>query len=182
MDIVQENRELISPKTSDRVSGTQALLQPSRYGDEKFIPNQVSEAVVDDLEAIDVQEENCVEIISRAFCASDCKLQTVAEQGPVGETSTHHETHRGAAVLRSACDRRYPSGTRPCDRPYRPHPEWQSLDSAPNGRSRPCATSDVHLQSGGYALQDVQRSPPLHHGCPQDALGETILWDYFRPR
>src|SRR5437899_13106639 len=86
MDIVQENRELISPKTSDRVSGTQALLQPSRYGDEKFIPNQVSEAVVDDLEAIDVQEENCVEIISRAFCASDCKLQTVAEQGPVGET------------------------------------------------------------------------------------------------
>src|SRR2546426_338879 len=54
MDIVQENRELISPKTSDRVSGTQALLQPSRYGDEKFFPNQVSEAVVDDLEAIDV--------------------------------------------------------------------------------------------------------------------------------
>src|SRR5205807_2049735 len=39
MDIVQENRELISAKTSDRVSGTQALLQPSRYGDEKFIPN-----------------------------------------------------------------------------------------------------------------------------------------------
>src|SRR2546425_10879645 len=86
MDIVQENRELISPETSDRVSGTQVLLQPLSYGDEKFIPNQVSEAVVDDFEAIDVQEENRVEIISRAFCASDCKLQTVAEQGSVGKT------------------------------------------------------------------------------------------------
>src|SRR5437899_5972808 len=34
MDIVQENRELISPETSDRVSGTQALLRSEEHTSE----------------------------------------------------------------------------------------------------------------------------------------------------
>ena len=54
-DAVQQNRELVAAQPRQRVSLAQARLEPPRHGDEQLVADQVAEAVVDDLEAIEIE-------------------------------------------------------------------------------------------------------------------------------
>ena len=54
---VQQNRELVAAEPGERVARPQARLEPPRHGDEQRVADQVAEAVVHDLEAIEVDVE-----------------------------------------------------------------------------------------------------------------------------
>src|SRR5216684_956391 len=54
---VQENGELVSAQPGKDVSLPQARLEPSRHRGEQLVAHRVAEAVVDDLEAVEVEIE-----------------------------------------------------------------------------------------------------------------------------
>ena len=56
-DLVQENRELISAQPGERVALPQARLEAARHRGEQFVADQVAKAVVDDLEAVEIEIE-----------------------------------------------------------------------------------------------------------------------------
>ena len=55
---VQQNRELVAAQPRERVALPQARLEAPRHRDEQLVADQVAEAVVDDLEAIEVEIEH----------------------------------------------------------------------------------------------------------------------------
>ena len=54
----RQNRELVAAEAGQRVALTQARLEPARHGDQQLVADQVAEAVVDDLEAIEIEVEH----------------------------------------------------------------------------------------------------------------------------
>ena len=78
-ELVQQNRELVAAQPGQRVALPQARLEPARHRDEQLVADEVAEAVVDDLEAIEIEIErresagraavalNSVEPASEAF-------------------------------------------------------------------------------------------------------------------
>ena len=54
----QENGEFVTAETGKGISRPQARFEPARDGDEQLVANEVAEAVVDDLEAIEVEIEH----------------------------------------------------------------------------------------------------------------------------
>ena len=57
-EAVQENRELVAAEPRERVALPQARLEPARHRDQQLVADQVAEAVVDDLEAIEIEIEH----------------------------------------------------------------------------------------------------------------------------
>ena len=57
-DVFEEDRELVAAQARDRISGAQAGLQSARDPDQQLIADHVAETVVDDLEAVEVEEEH----------------------------------------------------------------------------------------------------------------------------
>ena len=57
-ELVQENRELVAAQPGERVALPQARLEPARHRDQQLVAHQVAEAVVDDLEAVEVEIEH----------------------------------------------------------------------------------------------------------------------------
>ena len=55
---VQQDRELVAAEAGQRVALTQARLEPARRRDQQLVADQVAEAVVDDLEAIEIEIED----------------------------------------------------------------------------------------------------------------------------
>ena len=55
---VQQNRELVAAQPGERVALPQARLEPARHRDQQLVADQVAEAVVDDLEAIEIEIEH----------------------------------------------------------------------------------------------------------------------------
>ena len=55
---VQQNREFVAAEPGEHVALPQARLEPARHGDQQLVADQVAEAVVDDLEAIEVEIEH----------------------------------------------------------------------------------------------------------------------------
>ena len=58
LQAVQENRELVAAEPRERVALPQARLEAARHRDQQLVADQVAEAVVDDLEAIEVEIED----------------------------------------------------------------------------------------------------------------------------
>ncbi len=54
-DVVTHHRELVAAEPGELVAGTQHAAQPARGGREQLVAGFVSEAVVDDLEVVDVE-------------------------------------------------------------------------------------------------------------------------------
>ena len=54
----EQNRELVAPDPSERVRRAQDGREPTRQREQQVIADRVTEAVVDKLEAIEVDEEN----------------------------------------------------------------------------------------------------------------------------
>src|SRR4029077_2219093 len=57
-DVLGEHRELVAAEARDRVSGTERLLDPGGHGGEELVSCGVAEAVVGDLELVEVEEEH----------------------------------------------------------------------------------------------------------------------------
>ena len=53
--VVQENRELIAAQPREHVRPAQARFEPARHGDQQLVADQMAEAVVDDLEAVEIE-------------------------------------------------------------------------------------------------------------------------------
>jgi hypothetical protein len=58
-DAFEQYRKLIAPKTRDGVFGVRTCSQTVSNGDEQLITRFVTKAVVDQFEAIKVQEQDC---------------------------------------------------------------------------------------------------------------------------
>ena len=84
LDVLEQHRELVAAETGDRVLGPEADGQPLAEADEELIARAVTEAVVDHLEAIEVEEEHG-EQLAPALGARQGVGEAIYEQCAVGE-------------------------------------------------------------------------------------------------
>ena len=84
-DVFEQDRELVPADSSHGVSGPERLRDPRRRQDEKPIPDGVAEAVIDQLETVDVQEQHGEGEGRVSLIVPQGMLEAVHEQGPVGE-------------------------------------------------------------------------------------------------
>src|SRR5208283_1326702 len=83
--IVKEDNKLITSKTGGGVPGSCGFHQAPRYGKEQLIPYNVSEAVINFLEVVKVNEENGEQQIFLSFPAVIKVSNTVQQEHPVGQ-------------------------------------------------------------------------------------------------
>ena len=82
----EQDGELVAAQPGDGVAGAQARLEPPRDRDQQLVADQVAEAVVDDLEAVEVEEEDGEAACSGCRRARAMRLaQAVHEQRAVGQ-------------------------------------------------------------------------------------------------
>ena len=85
-DVVEQDRELVAAEPGDGVAGPQGRLQPARDGDQQPVADVVAERVVDELEAVEVQEQHRrAGGRAAALRAPDRLRQAVQEQHAVGQ-------------------------------------------------------------------------------------------------
>ena len=84
-DILEQKNELVSPKPCHRITGAPARLEPAADHLQQLIPDQVSEAVIDRLEAIEIEIEHGKHTLGAPFRPFDRPSQAIEEQGAVGE-------------------------------------------------------------------------------------------------
>ncbi len=58
--IVEQYRELIAAQAGQQVVAAQALLQPGTHLDQQLVPGTMTKAVVDFLEPVQVQHQQCL--------------------------------------------------------------------------------------------------------------------------
>ena len=64
-EVLAEHGELVAAEAGDRLLAAQRVLQPLRHGEDQLVAGRVPEAVVDHLEAVEVEEEHR-DVASRA--------------------------------------------------------------------------------------------------------------------
>src|SRR5262249_20110586 len=84
-DVFEEHHELIPAEAGDGVPRPQECFQPSGEGREQLIAYRMAQAVVDDLEAVDVEEKHGEGVATTAAGDADGPFQAVLEQGAAGE-------------------------------------------------------------------------------------------------
>src|SRR5205807_1952521 len=79
----KEDREFVAAEPRDRVGGAQRAAQPFADADEEHVAERVAEAVVDDFEAIEIDEEDRELMTAAAARALHHTFEPVHEQGAV---------------------------------------------------------------------------------------------------
>ncbi len=79
---LEQERELVAAEPGDGVAWSQALRQPLRRRQQDLVADEMAERVVDDLEAVEVEEEDGARR-RRARAAADGVLEAVLEEHPV---------------------------------------------------------------------------------------------------
>ena len=84
-DAVEQHGELVAAEARDGVAGAQRATQPARDGDQQLVADVVAERVVDELEAVEVEEQDGdAARPGRARCgAADRLVEAVEEQHAV---------------------------------------------------------------------------------------------------
>ena len=83
-DVVEQERELVAAEAGDGVVGPQRRLQPARDGDQQLVADVVAERVVDELEAVEVEEQHRGAALGvAALGAADRLVEAVEEQHAV---------------------------------------------------------------------------------------------------
>src|SRR5262245_32026238 len=85
-DPVQQNREFVSAQAGDCGACRDTVRQPARNGDQQLVTSQVSQTVVDQLEAVQVEKEYSEGMAGRLAALDDVPGQSVDEQAPIRET------------------------------------------------------------------------------------------------
>ena len=85
-DVLEQHGELVAAEPRDGVAGAQRGRDAPGERDQQVVADRVAEAVVDELEAVDVQEQHRAAGL-RDRAATRCRiwLTPVHEQGPVGQ-------------------------------------------------------------------------------------------------
>ena len=87
--IFQQHRELVAAEARHRVAGAQADFEAARDADEQLVADHVAETVVDDLEAVEVEEEHGEEAVLATLAALDGELQVIHEERAVRQPRQH---------------------------------------------------------------------------------------------
>ena len=82
LQVLAENRELVAAESRDRVARPDQRLELARHLDQQLVARVVPEAVVDVLEAVEVEERHA-DVRLRARAARDRLAEPVDEQQPV---------------------------------------------------------------------------------------------------
>ncbi len=100
-DVVDQADELVSADPGDGVCLAHAGFQPATDGDQELIPHLVAQAIVDMLEAVDVEEQDAEPRFRPSFRPRDGLAQTVAgEVRGWEDRSTSRGTRRAAGGTR----------------------------------------------------------------------------------
>src|SRR4029079_11212572 len=83
--VVDEDRELVAAEAGERVAGTDAALEAPGDFDEELVAREVAQAVVDDLEAVHVDEEDGEAVVGPPGREADRLAEAVEEEGAVGK-------------------------------------------------------------------------------------------------
>ena len=137
-DVVEQDRELVAAEPGDGVAGPQGGLQPARDRDQQPVADVVAERVVDELEAVEVEEQHrraggrargaargriaCVEAVEEQHAVGQpgqrvverVVLEALLGLAAVGDVGLGADDARGAAVRGRAprCRARASSGRR----------------------------------------------------------------------
>ena len=85
-DVVEQQRELVAAQPRDRVVRAQRRFEPARDGLQQLVAGRVAERVVDDLEAVEVEEQHRGAALGVvALGAADRLVEAVDEQHAVRE-------------------------------------------------------------------------------------------------
>jgi hypothetical protein len=84
-EALEQESELVAAQARHRVDHPHRAPEPHREGDQQLVAEPVPEAVVDDLEAVEVEEEQGEAGARRPPAALQRHLQPVDEQRPVGQ-------------------------------------------------------------------------------------------------
>src|SRR6185503_13087464 len=82
VDIFGHHREFISTKPRERIGGPHASFKPPRERDKQLVAYQMTEAIVDDLEAVEVEEQQGEHPLRHPLDARHCKPQMIHEERP----------------------------------------------------------------------------------------------------
>src|SRR5207249_4413257 len=85
LDVFEEDGELVAAEAGDGVAGSHRELEAPRGLDEQGVAGAVAHAVVDELEAIEVEEEDAEEAVLLAPRVADAVAQAVDEERAVGQ-------------------------------------------------------------------------------------------------
>ena len=84
-DVVHQDRELVAAEPRHRVAGPHAPLDAPGDGPEQLVADAVAEAVVDDLEPVEVDEQHREAVLGAPLGAAEGAAEQVGEQRAVGE-------------------------------------------------------------------------------------------------
>ncbi len=79
-----DDRELVAAESGHRVTGTNGVQQAVGRTDQQFVPNRMTEAVVDQLEVIEVDRDNANRA-AVALAQLHGMVESLVEQGAVGQ-------------------------------------------------------------------------------------------------
>ena len=82
----EEDGELVAAEARERISGSQMLVNPLADGNEESVANLVAEAVVDQLEAVEVDEEHGKPVRGRAAGLDQRPVEQLGKERSVGES------------------------------------------------------------------------------------------------
>jgi hypothetical protein len=85
---VEQHRELVAPEPRHRVAGPDAVAQAVADGDEEPVPRRVAEGIVDQLEAVQVEEEDG-DRLPLAARAGERRREAVGEEVAVRQPGQH---------------------------------------------------------------------------------------------
>src|SRR6476660_126370 len=79
-DLVQQYRELVASQPGDHVPTADAPLKPLGHGNQELVPDEMSQAVIDGFEAVQVDEQRPEQSIAGASGLRECVSQHLHEE------------------------------------------------------------------------------------------------------
>ena len=86
-NVLEDDGKFVAAETRNGIARPEADLKSAPHFYEKIVTDIMTEAVVDDLEAVKIREQNGIVVGVGTFGAFDHMRQTIQEQGPVGQSS-----------------------------------------------------------------------------------------------
>src|SRR5207248_159458 len=96
---VEQDGELIAAQSSDRVGRPQATFKPPRERDQQVVADTVTEAVVDVLEAVEINEEDGEQVVGAAARVLDGEAEVVEQERAIRQPRQRIVKGRMAEVL-----------------------------------------------------------------------------------
>ena len=143
-EAAQQDGELVAAQPRDRVVRPQASLEPTRDRDEQFVSDEVSEVVVDDLEAVEVEIQHGEQLAAVLGEHGQPLPDLLHEDAPVDEPG-QRVAGRGVADLLLGCRPLGDVGQRPREALRTPVRAWHRQGAAQAPPVGPVLVADSML-------------------------------------